>query len=333
MGDITKLRDVADHLTNTGKYEKAYYIYDEIYNQIWAAIGTVNNGMNDFSRSYLIHNFRSTIEFKNIFLYNAVNTVFIKWFDLDTEQTLNEFIFTIYGKLQCITYSKLLVGEYTPFSVYSDFLLLYGIILHAPDQKWLSFVFDYMSPIVDDNKVKKIRTNFPEPKVIKHLIDYASAIKGSDWYFLNLLMLDYMNEIGEISSPLYNGVKTVVGRYYYGQNKRKSSSYESKYERYEREEKYEYKYERTENKKQRINSEEFDPANASEEEKARYYGKILGLKGKITKAEIREQYLRAIAKYHPDKVNKMGEEIIELAERKTKEINAAYAWLKEKYNL
>jgi hypothetical protein len=224
------------------------------------------------------------------------------------------------------------VGEYTPFSVYSDFLLLYGIILHAPDQKWISFIFDYMSPIVDDNKVKKLRTNFPEPKVIKHIIDYASAIKGTDWYFLNLLMLDYLNEIGEVSSPLYQGVKTVVGKYYYGQNKRKSSYNDYKYERYEKQERYEYRYERAENKR-RIDNDEFDPTNASEEEKARYYGNVLGLKGKITKAEIREQYLRAIAKYHPDKVNKMGEEIIELAEKKTKEINAAYSWLKEKYNL
>ncbi len=331
MGDITKLRDVADHLVSIGKYEKAFYIYDEIYYQIWAAIGSVQNGMNDFSRSYLIHNFRSTIDFKNIFLNNAVNTIFIKWFDLDTEQALNEFIFTIYGKLQCISYSKLLVGEYTPFTVYSDFLLLYGIILHAPDQKWISFLFDYMSPIVDDNKVKKLRTNFPEPKVIKHLIDYAAAIKNTDWYFLNLLMLDYMNEIGEISSPLYQGVKTVVGRYYYGQNKRKSSYNESNYQRYEKQERYEFKNEKT--NKNRLGQEEFDPTTASEEEKARYYGKILGLKGKITKAEIREQYLRTIAKYHPDKVNKMGEEIIELAEKKTKEINEAFAWLKEKYNL
>lgn len=332
MGDLTKLREVADHLVSLGKYERAYYVYDEIYSQVWSAIGTVQSGMNDFSRSYLIHNFRSSIEFKNSFLPNAINTTFIKWFELDIEQTLNEFIFTLYGRLQCISYSKSLVNEYPPFTVYCDFLLLYGIILNAPESKWISFVYDYMSPIIDDSKVKKIRTNYPEPKVIKNIIDYSSHIKNTDWYFLNVLMLDYLNEIGENNCNLYSSVKQIVGRYTYGSNNRRSYNNDNKYERYEKYEKYERyeKYEKYESKK---NSDEFDFNNSTEEEKARFFGKVLGLKGKITKAEIREQYLRTISKYHPDKVNKMGEEIIELAEKKTKEINTAYAWLKNKYNL
>ena len=331
MGDLTKLREVADHLTSIGKYERAYYVYDEIYNQVWSAIGSVQSGINDFSRSYLIHNFRSSIEFKNMFLTNAINTVFIKWFELDIEQTLNEFIFTIYGRLQCVSYSKILITEYPPFTIYSEFLLLYGIIINAPESKWISFVYDFISPIVDDSKIKKLRTNYPEPKVIKYIIDYANNIKGTDWYFLNVLMLDYMNELGENNTHLYTSLKRIVGKYSFGSNNKRHS--DNKYERYEKYEKYERyeKYEKFENKNS--NKDEFDFNNATEEEKARYFGKILGLKGKITKSEIREQYLRTISKYHPDKVNKMGDEIIELAEKKTKEINTAYAWLKSKYNL
>jgi DnaJ like chaperone protein len=40
--------------------------------------------------------------------------------------------------------------------------------------------------------------------------------------------------------------------------------------------------------------------------------------------ELKEAYLEMITQYHPDKVNTMGPEIKELAEKKTKEINAMY---------
>jgi len=38
-------------------------------------------------------------------------------------------------------------------------------------------------------------------------------------------------------------------------------------------------------------------------------------------------------KYHPDKVASLGDEFKELAERKFKDINEAYEFFKEKYDL
>jgi hypothetical protein len=71
----------------------------------------------------------------------------------------------------------------------------------------------------------------------------------------------------------------------------------------------------------------------AEEEKAKYYGSILGLKGKITKEDISKTYKQLVALYHPDKVAHLAPEIQEFAERKTKEINVAYQYFKDKYNL
>lgn len=50
----------------------------------------------------------------------------------------------------------------------------------------------------------------------------------------------------------------------------------------------------------------------------------LGVSRTASDPEIREAYHRELAKYHPDKVNHLGEELQELARRKTAEIIAAY---------
>lgn len=51
---------------------------------------------------------------------------------------------------------------------------------------------------------------------------------------------------------------------------------------------------------------------------------VLGVAPDATDDEISAAYKRRISEYHPDKVERMGPEIRELAERKSKEINAAY---------
>ncbi|MDP3582481.1 MAG: DnaJ domain-containing protein, partial [Ignavibacteria bacterium] len=79
--------------------------------------------------------------------------------------------------------------------------------------------------------------------------------------------------------------------------------------------------------------DEFDPTRATDFEKAKHYGEVLGLTGKVSKTYIRKIYLELIAKYHPDKVFVLGEELKILSEVKTKEINAAYDWMTKKYSI
>ena len=63
------------------------------------------------------------------------------------------------------------------------------------------------------------------------------------------------------------------------------------------------------------------------------YAQVLGLKGKITKDEIKKAYHEHIAQYHPDKVQHLGVELQMLANEKTKAIVQAYEYFKNKYNL
>ena len=78
--------------------------------------------------------------------------------------------------------------------------------------------------------------------------------------------------------------------------------------------------------------QEIDDSNLSDEEKARVYGDVLKLKGKITKEEITNAWKKMIEKYHPDKVSHLGEEFQNYAEKKSKDINKAYAYFRRKYN-
>jgi len=63
-----------------------------------------------------------------------------------------------------------------------------------------------------------------------------------------------------------------------------------------------------------------------------YYRNILGLGSSFTVEDIKRRYRELVAKYHPDKVNHLGEKLKETAEREMKEINEAYEYFKNKYN-
>jgi DnaJ-domain-containing protein 1 len=55
---------------------------------------------------------------------------------------------------------------------------------------------------------------------------------------------------------------------------------------------------------------------------------VLGVPRDATQDEIRTAYQRLVRENHPDRVADMAQEIRELAERRTKEINRAYERLK-----
>jgi DnaJ-domain-containing protein 1 len=69
-------------------------------------------------------------------------------------------------------------------------------------------------------------------------------------------------------------------------------------------------------------------ANTEEE-----YRKILGVTNRDTPATIKARYKDLLTKYHPDKVQHLGVEFQEMAERKTKAIMEAYEFLQKKYSL
>ncbi len=58
--------------------------------------------------------------------------------------------------------------------------------------------------------------------------------------------------------------------------------------------------------------------------------KVLGIKPGASDEAIRAAYQEKVQKYHPDRVEGMGPEVVAVAERHTQEINAAYDALKNR---
>ena len=58
--------------------------------------------------------------------------------------------------------------------------------------------------------------------------------------------------------------------------------------------------------------------------------RTLGVEPDCTFAEAKAAYQSLIQKYHPDRVSSLGEELQEIAERRTKELNEAYQQLKQR---
>lgn len=333
--NISRLRDTADYLFEENKYNEAYIIYDEISKQIWCAIGTAQNGLNEFSQEYLNMNIRVSLEFRKSYNTIAANNIFQKWFNLDMDQLLNEFIFTLVGHLRTISYTQN-INKVPIQQIYLEYLTLFNLILYGFEEDWISKIYRIATPQIYANQLKSIRSNLPEHSIKKMILELAVKMKETDWSYLNQEIVNYLVKTGDNVSDFYLQLKSIIGSFSSNNNSSnsKKNRHYQKYERYEKYEKYERYEEYSHKSSNESNKEkEYDISKADDLEKSRYYGKVLGLQGKVTKGQIRKHYIDMIGKYHPDKVESLGEEILELAERKTKEINEAYEWLKIKYSL
>ena len=333
MTRIRELRALGDYLIEQKEYERAYYVYSEIYDRFWETIAKIQAGINEFSREFLSNTFRASMEFRRNFHLSAVNSTFIREFDLDLDEALNEYIFLTFGRLQSIIYSEKLLHGITAQVIIHEFLTLYNLLLNVVNENWINVLLKNYTPILEKERIKSLLPRIKEQEAKKIIVELSPKLQNREWRIVNTLLLDYLVITEQNKSRFFGSLKKVVGNYSFGYRKsyyraEEKSNYKSSHKKYERYEKYE-EFNYNERSKEK---DEIHPELMNEEYKAIYYGKVLGLKGKVTKNGIRKQYLKMISLYHPDKVAGLGDELIELAERKTKEINAAYHWLKKKYN-
>lgn len=83
--------------------------------------------------------------------------------------------------------------------------------------------------------------------------------------------------------------------------------------------------------RQHRNQEEKDSKRYSD--RISYYDELLELRGDHSTENIKKKYREIISKYHPDKVLHLGVEFRQIAEKKSREINEAYAYFRQRYNV
>ena len=74
-----------------------------------------------------------------------------------------------------------------------------------------------------------------------------------------------------------------------------------------------------------------DPLTKTSFVRASQWFEILEVSKTATLGEIKAAYKRKISQYHPDKVSMLGHEFQAIAERKSKEINAAYKFIERRH--
>ncbi len=330
MNTIEKMRHVADFLVSQKKFTEAYTIFDELFRQIWGIFGTIQCSFSGYSNSPVGTKLSFDHMLRKQYPEPAVNALCSRMYNINLSLTLNEFVRIMYGHLQCINSSWQVRKEISPDIVLSEYAVLYTLALQPLQQRKLTPIFSIVTAIVDrSNKVKRIISNYPRSTVEKLLLENAQKCKNNEWKSINHLLLDYLLNSGERKSELFRKVSSIVGPYSYRfQYNYYSSDRYKKYERYEHNERHERYKQQTAS-----SSRTFYSTTATDEEKNVYYGHLIGLMGKVTKEQIHSKYIGLISLYHPDRVQHLGPELKELAEMKSKEINAAYDWFKSKYHI
>ncbi len=90
-----------------------------------------------------------------------------------------------------------------------------------------------------------------------------------------------------------------------------------------------------------VQSEEYAQYRARQRQRTRtagekgekYYAKVLGLRGEMTRDEVKKAYRKLVREYHPDRVAHLGESVRKTAEEEMKKINEAYDFFQRKYAL
>lgn len=326
MSSIEKMREVADLLVNQRKYKEAYTIFDELYRQIWSIFGIVQRGLSGYSNSYLGLRYSCDNMLRKQYPEPAANVLCARIYNINLSLMLDEFIRIMQGHLQCISSSLQVRKETDPDTVLNEFTVLYTLVLQPAQQRKLIPIFSISTAIIDrNNRVRRIISKYPRFLVEKLILENAQKCNDGKSKSINNLLLDYLLNIGDRKTELFRSLSHIVGpsSYRFQYNQHRSDQY-NKYERYQHYDKY---------KQHSSSSYKFYSTTATEKEKDAYYGKLIGLMGKVTKEQVRSKYIDLISLYHPDRVQHLGPELKELAEMKSKEINAAYDWFKSKYHL
>lgn len=83
----------------------------------------------------------------------------------------------------------------------------------------------------------------------------------------------------------------------------------------------------------RRNRDREERSQSSDGDLDRRHAETLGLRGRVTREDVKRRWRELSKQYHPDNVQHLGPKLREVAEREMKDINAAYHHFRTKYGL
>lgn len=306
--------EVADLLVRERRFREAFTLYDELYRQLWGLFGTVqaelaqNGGLTPLSP-------REPFGRKTWHVESTANIFCARAYGMSLTSTLEALSGILRGHLHSLCSSREVSAGITRDQVLVEFGLAYLLLETQHRQRKVAPLFALVTAVVDrDHHLRWIRLNQPRFLLEQSLIEHARNERSPKGRALTCLLADYLQSTGDTRTEFSRTILHEAGSHsrHSAQGRREAHGRPGG---------------------TWSDAPPFDPAGATEAEKKAHYGRLFGLMGTISRSEIRSKYLQSVALYHPDKVQHLGPELRELAERKTKEINAAYDWFKRTYDL
>lgn len=307
MRDLQKFRSIAYYLLEEGNVLKAFEIYYRLYNEIWGTFGKFKKEMNLTPAIMLNY---ETDEIKNIISQGKLKKILFERFRMTPEVLLNELLLITYGKLKCISYSHLAIPRLTQTQIFNDALTYYIILNNKDEITCIKQLFEFFNPINSDDVLHTIKIIRDENTVEKALVDLITTADNKGFEVAGKMLTKILYDLKFTDSKVFQHLLSIHQNIQITIQELKD-----------------FEILQEESRKQ------FNAHTANDKEKAAYYGKVLGLVGKIKKSEIREKYRSRILIYHPDKIPNAGKDVLKIIEQKTREINEAFDYFKNKYSL
>ncbi len=302
MADYPDLRQKlinADALLEQDRYRDAYKLYSEVTEHLMqmleesATSRKIAKGAG-WVAAFLTGGFGP----EDLIIVPLVNKFLMKFLGLDLVQTLQMLLIASTRKLFIIGLDRSISAEIPTKQVLVDFLISYRIIGESEDKKLLDSLLTLINPFAEDAALSGAETRYSENDLLGVL--HPETLRNHpQTFYLNGFLLLYLTDKELTGNSLYTSLRQGQSRYY--------SSYQEYY---------------------KAAAQPDDEAA-----KAKYYGDVFNLQGKITKEDIRRRYRELMKRYHPDKLTGATEAEIKEAEEKVKKINEAYEYFKKKYNL
>jgi len=302
QGDLRARLRTADALLEQDKYQEAYFVFDEVTTGLMKALDASSSARKlSKGAGWVAALLTGGFGAEDFIVVPMVNKLLMKVLGIDLDDTLRMLFTASSRKLFICGLDRSITGSVSQQRVLLDFLIAYRLIGDSHDKGFLDNLMTLINPFAEDSGISGRETELPVNDLLTQLFPEIQR-RHEQVYYLNGLLLIYLTDQNLTANRLYQDLST-------SQRSRGSSYWQQS--------------------GQRI----YNTTDEEEAEKARYYGEIFNLQGKVTKDDIRKRYRELMKTYHPDKMTHAKESEKKAAEEKVKKINEAYEYFKKKYGI
>ena len=316
----------AENLYDAEHYEAAYRAYGEVVDLILdrlqetRRIRRVSKGAG-WAMALLTGGFGV----EDIVIVPLVNKALLRLLGLNLDDLLDVLLQCVTIRLTILGLSKKILARTAIEDVLSDFLLAYKLADQEGPRQTLKAVFELVDPFSDPSSVSGEEKALAGEELQRVLMKEVQK-PGQRVQFVNGQFFIYLLSVGAEQSTLYQILRE-------GREHEEASFFEEQREPEPtpEPEPAQPHHGKTHTHARQARAE--DRAARQAMGKAQYYGRVLGVKGRVTRRDIKRRYRVLLKQYHPDKFQDADPKTQQMAEARTRDIIEAFAFFKKEYSI